>query len=386
MSIDFYSKIKSMIENISLSKINLKLIKKNSDKLIVVYKELNIIWNKLPTENDIDYMIIEKDNSEYNKIIQLLTDSFLSENKYISDKINNTKYIHLLNYRNISFYWLSKTNKKNLSDKDYLLAFDMFKISLCLNYYKYHYVDNVKRYVIWIPICKERNFNYTKINKLKLKKSKDEYEAFVASGVTFGLEPRITIVTRYEEVEKLLIHELIHNYNIDGSGYHSKLQDVIEKYIQTKNKNYSKKNYSYEFSIYESYTELLSTYLYLLFANIKKNIVLTREKIMGKILLELIYSYNLICNLIYLNDYANYAEFKSKIFFESDICKYEYYYIKGLMYNNYLLEFGNKPEDFIEIYMCIIKMIEKIQVSDDKMLEEIYNNYVKQKNFKYQIH
>ena len=56
------------------------------------------------------------------------------------------------------------------------------------------------------------------------------------------------------------------------------------------------------------------------------------------------------------------------------------------MYNNYSLILGDKLDDFKKIYEQIILIIKKIKLSDDKLLNQIYKYYKKQKNFKYQIH
>ena len=325
--------------------------------------------------------------NEYILQIQILNENFLSSNQNIKNIIEETKFIHCLSLGNIFFYWLSDIGEKNLLNPDYLLSNYMFKITLCLNLYKYNGYDKIERKIIWIPINKKRDFEYNKISKTNLKRTTENFEAFVASGVTFGLEPRVTVVTRYEEVEKLLIHELIHNYNIDGSEYHNQLTNILNEYKIVKNNNISKnKNYHYDFSIYESYTELLSTYFYLLFENIRINKELNLNKLIGQIVIELIYSYNLISNLIDINGYTNYNDFRDKLFFSGEICKYEYYYIKALMYNNWELEFGNNLKDFECIYKNIINMIKKNQNTDDTLMEEIYNNHIIHTNYKYQIH
>ena len=174
---------------------------------------------------------------------------------------------------------------------------------------------------------------------------------------------------------------------MDGSGFHNDLGIILSEYKITKNNNDGKnKNFHYDYSIYESYAELLSTYLYLLFLNIKSSNQLDIYSLMGKILIELVYSYNVIANLIDLNGYSNYNQFRSKVFFMGNICKYEYYYIKALMYNNFILKFGNNLDDFKCIYIDVIEMIKKIQNTDDSLMELIYNNYIIHKNFKYQIH
>jgi hypothetical protein len=380
---NYYENIKSLINKIDLKKFNIKLIKSNCNKIIIIQNQLKKIWDKID-ENKIIYNIENKNDLNFNKIKKILESNFLSENIIIKNIIKNSDYIHHLIYDNIDFYWLSNIDNKNFNNNEYLIGLQMLKITLCLNQYKFNKNDNIKRCIIWIPIKKERNYNYKIINESNLKKSNDEYEAFVASGVTYGLNPRITIITRYEEVEKLLIHELIHNFNIDGSFYHNELKNILNKYKQIKNID----NYHYEYSIYESYTELLSTYFYLMFVNIKSNIDLLelKNKLLGQILIEILYSYNLIGNLIKLNNYKNYNDFKNKKIFKGNICKYEYYYLKALMYNNFILILGNELNDFNNIYSNILLMIQKLNIKDDELMKDIYNNNIKYENFKYQLH
>lgn len=391
MEDNFYLQIKKLINLVDLTKINYKLIKSNIDKLSKVYIKLKKQWDNIEPKY-IKYEIFGIEDVKYTEIIGIINENFLASNPQIKKIISNTqsKYIHSLSYSNsnsnsnIYFYWVSESGEKNFNSNDYLMALDMFKITTSLNLYKFDGKDKIERYVIWIPIEKKRNYFSNNISRANLNKAQENFEAFVASGVTFGSIPRITIITRYEEVEKLLIHELIHNYNIDGSGFHNQMDKVLAEYIKVKNKG----NYHYEYSIYESYTEMLSTYFYLLFTDIKLGLEgkELEDKLMAQILLEIIYSYNLICNLIKLNGYLSYNEFRSKMSFGGEICKYEYYYIKGLMYNNWELKFGNKLEDFVDIYTSIISMIKNIKITDDEMMGEIFSKCVEQKNYKYQIH
>lgn len=385
MEDNFYIQIKKLISNVNLKKINYKLIKTNIGTLINVYGKLKKCWDRIK-KFDIKYNVTNAKDENYNYILDILNDNFLSSSDPIKQIISNCKYIHYLSYSNIHFYWIDDNDKKDLNNKKYLLSLDMFKIALGINLYKFEETDNVKRCIIWIPIDKKRDFTHDIINGENLNKSQDRFEAFVASGVTFGTNPKITIITRYEEVEKLLIHELIHNYGMDGSQFHNQLDKILCKYKKVKNKG----NYHYEYSIYESYTEMLSTYFYLLFTNIKLDLSEKskelKNKLMAQILVEIFYSYNLICNLIKLNGYRTYEDFLLKKTFEGKICKYEYYYIKGLMYNNWELKFGNNLDDFINLYSSIIEMIKNINSIDEPILKEIYLNYVKQKNYKYQIH
>jgi uncharacterized LabA/DUF88 family protein len=108
------------------------------------------------------------------------------------------------------------------------------------------------------------------------------------------------------------------------------------------------------------------------------------NKIKSQIILELLYSYNTVANLIKINGYKSYEEFLKKEHFSGDICIYEYYYLKALMYNKFPLVILSVNSDsktsniFFQLYENIIKMERK-----DKLLREICNNHVKQINFSY---
>lgn len=386
------NKLKVLINQLDLSNINFDIIKTNINKLVKVYYKLKEVWYNIEL-NKIKFKTYSKNTDKYNKIKLIILDNFLSKNENISKIIDESNYIYCLKYSNIYFYWISESSIINSNDLNYQLAMNMMKITISLNKYKYNDNDNINRIIIWIPINKNRNFFPNTITSLNLKKTESEFEAFIASGVTFGDNPKITIITRYEEVEKLLIHELIHNYNMDGSKYYNQMTEIISEYkdIKLANRNGETYNYDYEFSIYESYTELLSTYFYLLFENIKMNEKTRinfniKEKLLGQILIELLYSYNLVGNLIRLNNYLNYEEFSKKIVFDGNICGYEYYYIKGLMYNNFIITFGSNLEEFKKIYIEIIDMLKKLKKNDDMLMKQIYYLQIPQTNFKYQIH
>ena len=234
--------------------------------------------------------------------------------------------------------------------------------------------------VIWLPINKSRDFNYQIVNNENLKECEKNFNAFVASGVTYGSSSRYTIITRYEEVSKLLLHELIHNFNMDGNLCHNTFNNIISKYKKTKGSNYN-----YEYSMYESYTELLSSYYNIIFTNMNNelNKINMIEKIKIQIIIELLYSYNTIANLIIINGYKTYEEFMEKEFFYGNICIYEYYYLKGLMYNNFPIiiikpDNNNCNKFNLMVYESIIKL-----KRFDKLLQEICNNYIKQTNYSY---
>jgi hypothetical protein len=97
--------------------------------------------------------------------------------------------------------------------------------------------------------------------------------------------------------------------------------------------------------------------------------------------MELLYSYNTISNLIKLNDYNSFEEFEREKKFKGNICVYEYYYLKGLLYNNYKLLLCFNKEDFLKNYEKVISINK-----DDFLLKDVFNNMVVHTNFKYNFY
>jgi len=126
---------------------------------------------------------------------------------------------------------------------------------------------------------------------------------------------------------------------------------------------------------------MLSTYLYLLFKNINVNIKNLKNILLGQILIEIIYSYNTIVNIAKLNKYKNYKDFIQKEELQGSICFFEYYYVKGLLYNNLALVFPKNFKEFANLYINIIKVVKNSL--KDKFLEHMFEIYQKQKNYKY---
>jgi hypothetical protein len=98
---------------------------------------------------------------------------------------------------------------------------------------------------------------------------------------------------------------------------------------------------------------------------------------MTKIIIEILYSYNTISNIIKLNNFTDYESFIKNKSFCGDICFYEYYFLKALLYNNLILEKPVNKNDFLIYYSKIIK------INDDNLLKEVFNKSIKQNNFSY---
>jgi hypothetical protein len=362
--------ISKLTNSIDISNINFSLIKENSIFLYKLFKDIKLHWT------DETRVHVKLNDILYKKIMGIVNNSLIVENPYVKNELNKLNKIIQISDSNIDFYYLDLGNY----DSDIELINKLFNQSVCLaKYCELYEKSNI--IIIWIPIDKLRDYSFDTINEENLKLSISNFNAFTASGVTFGDIPRITIISRYEEISKLLIHELVHNFNLDGSKFHNHNHSLITKYKTIKNPptSFPVVNYDYSYSIYESYTELLSSYISMIFRNInlKKKIKLIK-RFETEILIELIYSYNIIANLIKINDYISYDDFELEKKFKGEICVYEYYYLKGLMYNNYELIMCSNKEDFKNNYLKIISINK-----NDPLLKDIFNNMVKQTNFKY---
>ncbi len=364
--------IKKLINSVNLNKLNLNLINKNSVFLYDLHTKLKSFWKDINHKHE----ILNSDNKLYKNILNITKNSLVGEYDYINNELKKVNKIVKLNNSTLEFYYIDLGNYKN----DIALINELFNQSICLAKYKDLYNEQ-NILIIWIPVERKRDFNFETINEENIQQSIDNFNAFTASGVTYGKNPRITIISRYEEISKLLLHELIHNYNLDGSSFHEHNYNLIKNYVEIKNPKTPSNlnNYDYSFSIYESYTELLSSYLSMIFRNInlnsKKELL---ERFKTEIIMEILYSYNTISNLIKLNNYEGFEDFKKEKKFRGDICVYEYYYLKGLLYNNYELCLCNSKEDFKKNYEKIIN-IEK----DDILLEDIFRKSIEQTNFSY---
>jgi hypothetical protein len=364
--------IQTLLNKINTSLINLKIIKKNIKFLMNEYREIKKFYLQFSSLK-LQIIDIPKHSELYNQTLSIIKNSYLSSFNYINAKIKDIISLKLIKYSNFSYYYVQLDNIS--LENDLIIFKNLFLEALTLiNYYK----NNTKNIiVIWIPTRRNRNFNYSLINKENINASVNNFNAFTASGVTFGHNPRISILTRYEEINKLMYHELIHNFGIDGSNYHNELKKdgILERYIKIKTNN----SYNYEYSLYESYTELISSYLNIIFITIRQNVSDEKLKyiLMSKIIIEILYSYNTISNIIKLNNFTNYESFKKNKTFCGDICFYEYYFLKALLYNNLILEKPVSKNDFSRYYSKIIK------INDDELLKEVFNKSIKQNNFSY---
>lgn len=366
--------VQKLIGNINKSLINLDILNKNIEFLIDKYNTIKKIWLELNIIN-IKIINLEKDSELYNKIISILDKCYLNRFKYFKKTIKNIISIKLITYLNVSFYYIQINNSSY--EEDMIKFKQLFFEAITLAKY-YNNLDIAKNImIIWLPINKSRDFNFDVINKDNLVKSIDSFNAFTASGVTFGTTTKVSILTRYEEINKLMYHELIHNFGVDGTSYHDFFQEtgILLRYKEIK----ANKSYHYDYSIYESYTELLSSYLNIIFRILEENKLENKLKniFLSRIIIEILYSYNTISNIIKLNNFTNYNDFIKNKTFVGEICFYEYYFLKALLYNNLVLKKIECQNDYLKLYDKIIT------INHDDLLKEIFDKSIKQNNFSY---
>ena len=82
-------------------------------------------------------------------------------------------------------------------------------------------IDNVNKKYEYLL----HNFSVECHDANKKKYSVDYSDFYEAIEIDDDLE--------HEEIDKLLIHELIHNLHLDGSNYHNELKQIINQYKKT---------------------------------------------------------------------------------------------------------------------------------------------------------
>lgn len=347
--------MQKLIDNINLEDINLQVIKQNAKYLTRILDKLK--EKKIKFTDAIELI---KDT----KIMNILKTSLLYQNKTAKKVIDTQiKNIYVIKQDQYELYYFDLGNYK----KDISLINKLFKITILLG----SLVGNKNKVVImWLPIDKKRKYiiDSTKTLEQNIKNAEDNFLAFTASGVSWveGVN-HYSLVSRYEEVEKLLIHELIHNYNIDGSK--DDMSYLLKKYEEIKPKG----NYHYPYSMFETFAELISVYLYIVFETYFRPDI----KIKEMIIIQLLHSYNIVANLIKING-KTYEEFLQDKSFKGDICIYEYYFLKALAYEIDISKY--------DIFKDQKKIYEKIiYLEPNKLLEKIFEISYPTQHFNYSV-
>jgi hypothetical protein len=395
----------ALSKKIKISTIDTKIIRRNVKWICEnIHQPLKRILQNM----NIPPTIPVTDKREFAKIFNYVKNSHLTEftafNRTLNDvkqfcKMETPPSVGLFHSQQIStsmqlslYFPCERSNPTEGGDANCssVTSLSLFKIASSLATF-----CNIQKQIIiiWIPTNINRDFAFDTITNNTLRQSYNSFGAFTTSGVTFhDKNTVISIITRCEEIEKLLIHELCHAFNLDGSHGFDNHKNIIKKYETLKPPN----NYKYDYCIYETYAELLASYFYLTYKDIlnfpKLGCIDRREDVMDltdtefqtimyqQILVEILYSFNIIANLIALNE-KTYETFIREPSFAGDMCFYEYYYLKALMYCDYELEmYHGGRGDFANLYKNIMNVM---RIREIPLLKNVCENMVKTNNFRY---
>lgn len=312
--IDDILKFQYNIINIDYEIENDNIERKNYDNLFL--KNYNDDYDK--NENKIDNIIDKKFN--FNKSIDIsfyspnLISKFISFNvaRYILNNLNN-KIIYKKKNREIVIYYKNKI-------KDNIIK----KITSILDFFDYLTQDENK-YVIEIYLTKKNKIINLDVDEI----GPDN----INSGAT--LPGHYIILWRYEELYKVLIHELIHYLKLDMFKYQDKFRDLYKDIIIVNNLNGI---FNHQTNPNETYTELLAIiimaiwkYKYEDYKDISLN-----KYINKRLTIELGWSYHQIAKIIkFFKCYNNYESLFSKSCqFKQDTNVLSYFILKTFYLQN----------------------------------------------------
>ena len=235
------------INKLNYSKNNLikipKKIIKNLDK---IYKETNkseieLITNTSNVLND----------TEKNTLYELINNYSYSDK--FKNKIKLLKRINTIQYNfentNVNLYLYNNRLSKKLINE--ILDLINFSITLFNNVHKPK--ENIKIY--FFQINEKKTINIKKNNQLIGDNINTGYTQSFSD-----MNEDYIVIYRMEELKKVLIHELIHLYNLHGFMSPSNIE--INNFIKSTNPR---------FSIFEAYTETLAVLIYTYYYSKKNN-------------------------------------------------------------------------------------------------------------------
>lgn len=344
------------------------------DKLNNVDLDFDYSELKIDTEKHIQTLMLENNSFEYYNNIMSKNSNVINELIDTKDVIQNItepkKEIMTILCESLFIplkiiFWIESE-----CSYYYLLKWDNIKISI-LNDVPVlpKTINNIVRIVKWIILLSNKinpSLNiYIYLSKFKkeitLKKSLGLNE--INSGVS--LTHHWLQVFRQEEIYKVLIHEILHNLQMDINIPNLFDNDIKHIHISDK---------SHPIIINEAYTEVMSLYLYTIFIGIINNkdiwnIFIDEEKFTIYQINKIFKHYNI----------DNISYFSKPNDFIQDTNIIPYYIIKYLLMLNmkyFVLSFGNKNQTEILIKQSL-KKIFKLQIPKyeiyDKSLKMVFN-------------
>lgn len=299
----------------------------------MITNDNNRIGKIMETINLDNYIILKYDNNKYNKIMTQW---------YRRHNIN-----HIVNLNNVMKISDKTTNIIN-GNKMVVEIVELFdKIQN----------RKINKTIYCYPIDVKRNlYNIRKITNNNIQLLHDKLGALTISGETL-LDPNIIIITRKEEEGKLLMHELVHLYDLDELIHLNK--NIIDNW-----------NVKYTENYYESYAELVSNIMILFYYSNKYNLDINEL-----IEIERIYSVYVCCKLLHIYGYTIDSFFNKPINKITFSIPALYYYIIRSMLFFYIDEIYNRK--YIDEKFKATKYYNNVQEKIIKKALDENSEYIK---------
>lgn len=340
-------------------KIKSKLLsKKEISNLIKIYKNFNLNKKNIEnySENNIDNFNIDFLINNYN-----YSKKFLNQIKKLS-KLNKIQYNFNDTEVDLDIYYDNKLNKKFSKEIVDLINFNIILFN------KLHPKPrkNIKIYMFLTKFKKTISIN--KNNQLSADNINSGYtQSFSDSSYDY------IVLYRTEEIKKVLVHELIHLYNLHTfQNYKTKINDLI-------------KNTNNRFSIFEAYTETFATLIYSFYylnsnkkynkitkngkdnkdvKNVKNNFNNELNELLNK---QLLFSYLQSAKILYNQNILNIDNMK---IINEQTNAVSYYILKCMILNNLNLfkNLFNNEQNYL------LNTNKKVTTFDNYLLESYNNN------------
>ena len=294
------------------------------------------------------------------------------ENHY---NINTERYFKWLNdnnymkfHKKLTYYKLNPFNVIIAYDgenKDILNILSVI-IGALLFYYNDYYkcsIEKCKNYIIYVNPFNVPREKPDKIDENDIVGSIRSFKSEGKFNVTSGLTSfNLSIVSRYNEIVKLTIHEVLHWLKVEREDTHMPLDDFFMNKF-----NFDKK---INLVNYETYAEFLASIL-----NIYSYVILKNdgklETVFKFLVIEVFYSIYQTSKLLKLFGYEKWSDFyKHKNKFYTDTFYFNYTIVRSFYYFN-----------FHEIFKIINDDLSIIPNFENRILDIIKNFIENDKNY-----
>jgi len=321
----------------------IKIPKKSIKELDRIYKEIKETEFKFIKNTS--KLLNDNEKQTLYELVNSYTYSVKMENKIKSLKRINTVQYKFKNTNVNLFLYNNRLSKKIVNE---ILDLINFNITLFDKIHKPR--ENIKIY-----------FLLTNENKtINIKKDKQLIGDNINTGYTQSFSDEnndFIVIYRMEELKKVLVHELIHLYNLHGFMSPSNIK--INNFIKSTNKR---------FSIFEAYTETLAVLIYTYYYSKKNNEDF--DKLINK---QLYFSFLQSAKILYNQKINSIDDLGKKIINETTNAT-SYFILKCSILNNLNLY----KNIFNEKDGISLLNNEKIKLFDENLIKSIKNKKFKE--------